>query len=166
VKGQRVAFAHVRRNCGTLTVPPGWTFPQERRVVTAVFKIRSGAGNDIFSTIRGFVVRDKNRLGQILYVRGPEILVVVDYAENVEWYRKAVGALDAPGVGDATRVVQVEAAKAAEVARRIEDRFRWRSPSCRPRVVIEDREDKLMIVARDDDAREIDAILALSPGRR
>jgi hypothetical protein len=118
--GVTILFAHLRRNFPCKLGPPfpvvsvdeAWKHPDE--VVSCVMKIQHGAGNDIFATVRGLLVRDVNRIGNILYVRGPEALIIVDFGSNVDYYAKMIRALDIPEGN--TRVFDLEHANAEDLA--------------------------------------------------
>ncbi len=103
VVGQTILFAHLRRNFPAKVGPPFRTVTVEEaakrpdEVVTALIPIKHGSGNDIFATVRGLLVRDVNRIGNILYVRGPEMIIIVDFGMNVSYYASVIRALDAPG---------------------------------------------------------------------
>lgn len=92
--------AHHRRNLSQKVGPP-WDLieglaPDDDRLVTSVVSIRHGAGNAIFATMRGLLMRDTNRIGNILYVQGSEVIVVCDLAANVRYYQDVIAALDRP----------------------------------------------------------------------
>lgn len=99
----KLLVAHHRRNLAQKEGPP-WKpvvtgrlpLPTEHKLVTYVARIRHGAGNSIFATLRGLLTRDTNRVGNILYVQGPETLIVVDFAHKVRYYRDLIRLLDQP----------------------------------------------------------------------
>lgn len=105
-EGRTVTYVHHRRNLSQRVPPPfrivapGEALPQREEVVTAFVPVKNGAGPDIFATLRGLLTRDMNRIGNILYVRGPETIIVSDFAANVDYYSKLIRQLD-----DATPVV-------------------------------------------------------------
>jgi hypothetical protein len=83
--------AHARSNCGgTGTCTP--LFSPE--LVTGVFPIQYGAGQQIFATIRGLITRDVARVGNILFTQGPDVLVIVDLPENMRYYRRVIAAAE------------------------------------------------------------------------
>jgi hypothetical protein len=109
-----IFFAHLRRNIPARLGPP---FPvvsvdelasRGDEIVTTVMNVKNGAGNDIFATVRGLLVRDVNRIGNILYVRGPETIIIVDFAYNCSYYAKIIQSLDVPGAGMNTRVFDLQ----------------------------------------------------------
>lgn len=92
--------AHHRRNLNQKVGPP-WDLveglaPDDLRLVTCVVQVRHGAGNSIFATIRGMLTRDTNRIGNILYVQGPEVIIIVDLAPSVRYYQEIISKLDQP----------------------------------------------------------------------
>ena len=119
--GPWVIRAHHRRNLATKEPPP-WRYvessevPDHDELVTAVFQIKNGAGNNIFATLRGFGARDMNRVGNMLYVPGPEIIIVVDLASKVRYYARLIEALDSPGPRKEMRVFQIVNAPVQELA--------------------------------------------------
>jgi hypothetical protein len=122
VDGRWLMLAHLRRNIAQRAGPPfkvieaGEELPKREEIVTAVVQVKHGAGNDIFATVRGLLVRDVNRIGNILYVRGPEVIIFVDFAPNVDYYTKIVKALDVPAPRAATKELRLERAMATEAA--------------------------------------------------
>src|SRR5205814_4459164 len=108
---------HLRRNIPAKLGPPfpvvdDKTLPPREELLTALVQVTNGAGNDIFATVRGLLVRDVNRIGNILYVRGPEVIIIVDYSANVEYYLKIIRALDVQAPGQITRVIPIQYAPA------------------------------------------------------
>jgi general secretion pathway protein D len=129
VNGHMIVFAHLRRNIPAKLGPPfpvvdENTLPPREEIVTAVIQVTNGAGNDIFATVRGLLVRDVNRIGNILYVRGPEVIIIVDYSANVEYYLKIIRALDVQAPGQITRVIQINFAPAEDIVRVIQTLLR------------------------------------------
>ncbi|MBI3722544.1 hypothetical protein HY251_01095 [bacterium] len=128
--GRWILFAHLRRNLGTKLDPPfpviekGGELPKREQFVTAFIQILHGAGNDIFATVRGLLARDTSRTGNILYVRGPEVVIIVDFAPNVEYYTKIIRALDVQAPGQVTRVIQIHNAPSEDIARVVQQLFR------------------------------------------
>jgi hypothetical protein len=127
--GGKILFAHLRRNFAPKAAPPfrvfgyGEELPKGEEIVTAVVQVRNGAGSDIFATVRGLLVRDVNRIGNILYIRGPEVVVVVDFAKNVEYYTKIIRLLDVPSPNATFRVMHVRHGDARELASQLERLF-------------------------------------------
>jgi hypothetical protein len=107
---------HHRRNLNQKVGPP-WEFvegqaPDDDRLITCVTRIQHGAGNSIFATVRGLLTRDTNRIGNILYVQGPEVIIIVDLARNVRFYQQVITALDLPAQRFRTRITVLEAPRA------------------------------------------------------
>lgn len=136
VNGHWIMFAHLRRNIPAKVGPPfpvvradsneekSEKMPPREEIVTAVIQVNNGAGNDIFATVRGLLVRDVNRIGNILYVRGPEVIIIVDYASNVEYYLKVIRALDVQAPGQITRIIQINFAPAEDIVRVVQSLLR------------------------------------------
>lgn len=100
VERDGVLEVHHRRNLSQRVGPP-WDYVEGRvapgdRVVTAVMPVEHGKGMEIFTVIRALLTRDTNRIGNILFVQGPDTIVVVDLAHNVSYYQDLVAALDRP----------------------------------------------------------------------
>ncbi len=94
----------------------GPVMPETQEIVTAIIPIEHGAGNDIFSNLRGLAQRDRDRTGTMLYVRGPEVIIVTDLARKVAYYQELVRALDVPAPGQVIEVRTVVHAQATELA--------------------------------------------------
>lgn len=108
---------HHRRNINQKCGPP-WDYvegaaPDDDRLITCVTRIHHGAGNSIFATIRGLLTRDTNRIGNILYVQGPEVIIIVDMASKVRYYQQVIEAMDRAAPTYRTRVTVFEAPRAA-----------------------------------------------------
>ncbi len=96
-----VVRVHHRRNFNQKEGPPWRVVPADAvpghdELVTTLFRIQHGAGNNIFATVRGLLTRDTNRIGNILYVPGSEIIIVVDLAPKVRYYADVIAGLDVP----------------------------------------------------------------------
>jgi hypothetical protein len=118
-----VLIAHTRRFMAHRVappfriVPPGAPLVPGDEAVTTFVPVKTRNAGDIFAAVRGLLVRDLNRFGNILYIRGPEIIVIVDLARNADYYRRCIEALDTAPPAFATRVMPVAHAPAGEVAR-------------------------------------------------
>lgn len=119
--GPFVIRAHHRRNINQKEGPPwryvaGQDVPDYDELVTAVFQVKHGAGNSIFATVRGLLTRDTNRIGNILYVQGPEVIIIVDLASKVRYYARVIEALDVAGPRKEMDIFQVNFAPVQELA--------------------------------------------------
>lgn len=119
--GPFVIRAHHRRNINQKEGPPwryvpGEEVPDFDELVTAVFQVKHGAGNSIFATVRGLLTRDTNRIGNILYVQGPEVIIIVDLASKVRYYARVIEALDVAGPRKLMKSFQVNFAPVQELA--------------------------------------------------
>jgi general secretion pathway protein D len=119
--GPWVIRAHHRRNLAQKEGPPwryvkGDDLPDHEELVTAVFQIKNGAGQQIFATVRGLLTRDTNRIGNILFVQGPEVLIIVDLASKVRYYRRVIEALDVAGPRKQMKIYQVSFAPVQDLA--------------------------------------------------
>jgi hypothetical protein len=122
VGGHPVFFAHLRRNLPARVGPPFRLVapealdPRSEEIVTTLVPIRHGNGNDIFATVRGLLVRDVNRIGNILYIRGAEQIGIVDYSKNVDYYARIIQALDIPSPDARFAVFSLEHISAEDAA--------------------------------------------------
>ncbi len=113
--------AHHRRSISQKEGPP-WRYvegdevPEHDEIVTAVFQIKNGAANSIFATVRGLQTRDTNRIGNILYVPGPEVLIIVDLASKVRYYGRVIEALDVEGPRQRMEIYQINYAPVQDLA--------------------------------------------------
>jgi general secretion pathway protein D len=119
--GPYVIRAHHRRNINQKEGPPWRYVPGEQvpdfdELVTAVFQIKNGAGQSIFATVRGLLTRDTNRIGNILFVQGPEVLIIVDLASKVRYYARVIEALDVAGPRKEMEIYQVNFAPVQDLA--------------------------------------------------
>ncbi|MBX3470274.1 MAG: hypothetical protein KF878_25690 [Planctomycetes bacterium] len=119
--GPYVIRAHHRRNINQKEGPPwryvaGKDVPDYDELVTAVFQVKHGAGNSIFATVRGLLTRDTNRIGNILYVQGPEVIIIVDLASKVRYYARVIEALDVAGPRKEMKIFQVNFAPVQDLA--------------------------------------------------
>lgn len=119
--GPWVLRAHHRRNLAQKEGPPwryvrGEDVPNHEEIVTAVFQVKHGAANSIFATVRGLLTRDSNRIGNILYVQGPEVIIIVDLASKVRYYGRVIEALDVPGPRKIMKIYQIQHAPVQDMA--------------------------------------------------
>lgn len=80
--------------------------------VTLVYEVQHGSGSSIFANLRGILSRDASRVGNILYVQGPERLIISDFAPKVARYRQLIQILDRPATS-ASQLVTVYEVPAA-----------------------------------------------------
>lgn len=119
--GPWIIRAHHRRNLPQKETPPwryveGKDVPDHEELVTAVFQIEHGAGNAIFATVRGLLTRDPNRVGNILYVPGAEVLIIVELSSRVRYYGRVIEALDVAGPRQEMKIYQITYAPVQELA--------------------------------------------------
>ena len=82
--------------------------PSYNAPVTLVYQVKNGSGSALFANLRGLLSRDSLRLGNILYIRGPEQIVIFDLAPKVAYYREILRNLDKPDVKPSQRVLIYE----------------------------------------------------------
>jgi hypothetical protein len=103
LESERDLYAlHTRELQGKIQVQNQQTFtgdaplPQLNRPITWTCEIKNGAGSAIYANLRGILARDPSRAGNILYIQGPEKLIVTDLAPKVSYYRDLIRQLDRP----------------------------------------------------------------------
>lgn len=102
----------------TPIVGAGAPLPPREEIVTAILQVTHGSAPDIFQNLRQIqAIRDQNRVGSMLYVRGPEAILIVDFVSSVEYYSRLVRAMDVRAPGQVTRVFHVSFAPVDEAAR-------------------------------------------------
>jgi type II secretory pathway component GspD/PulD (secretin) len=178
VDGKWVTHAHCRRNLNMHMAPPfpvvgnDEALPKREQVVTAFVPVKNGCGADIYANVRGLLTRDVNRVGNILYVRGPEVLIVVDLAKNVDYYREVIRRLDVMPLGPETRVFSLARAPAAYAARTIQTLFcpssrsaPDKAPDVREPVVVSDpRTNQLFVTANADTLAQVEKVVSSLDG--
>lgn len=163
--GARILFAHLRRNLPARAAPPFPVVPVEElsahegQIVTTIVDVKNGAGNDIFATVRGLLVRDVNRIGNILYVRGPETIILVDFAENVAYYAKIIAAMDVPA-GAQARVFHLQHASAEEAASAVCPLFSDDAARTGTRITVCPRANDIVVRGSAGDVKAVADILA------
>lgn len=136
--GDILIKAILKRDIPTVEVPPfpiklkNGDFNIKNEVVTAVIQIDHGAGSEIFQNLRGILNQDRSRAGEILYIRGPEVILVTDFAANVEYYRKIIKALDIRAPGQVMRLRRLEFAIPSEITQVLSQLFAANQPQNRP----------------------------------
>lgn len=104
------------QNPATSILGPGDPLPQREEIVTAIVQVTHGTAADIFQNLRQVqMVRDQNRVGSLFYVRGPEVIIIVDFASSVDYYTRLVRAMDVRAPGQVTRVLHVTFAPVEDV---------------------------------------------------
>ncbi len=95
---------------------PGTDLPDHDEVVTAVFQMENGAGSAIYANLRGILARDPTRGGNILYIQGPELLIITDATSNVRYYSRLIQALDVAGPRKKLYPFTIKFAEASQLA--------------------------------------------------
>lgn len=95
---------------------PGTSLPDHDEVVTAVFQVENGAGSAIYANLRGILARDPTRGGNILYIQGPELLIITDATSNVRYYNRLIQALDVAGPRKKLESFPIKYAEASQLA--------------------------------------------------
>jgi len=72
--------------------------PELNQAITWTCTIKHGAGSAIYANLRGILARDPTRAGNILYIQGPEKLILTDLAPRIRYYRGLIRALDVKSV--------------------------------------------------------------------
>lgn len=87
------------------------SLPRTNTYISLSYRVRYGAGSAIYANLRGILARDPGRTGNILYVQGPERLIITDFAPSVEAYRQLLRSLDQPLSGQLVTLYQVPGAR-------------------------------------------------------
>lgn len=121
-EGRLLIRAHVQRNLQGKEVPPypietnSKNLPDREEIVTAIVQIRHGAGADIYQALRTLKRRDRRRIGDILHVRGPEVLIIADLAPNVSYYTEIARSLDIKADGQMLTIRKLRWSVASELS--------------------------------------------------
>lgn len=97
---ERVRAMHHRSAQSRIQLSAGKIYTQDQALptyntpVTLVYQVKSGAGSTMFANLRGLMSRDSLRLGNVLYIQGPERIVITDLAPKVAYYREVMRKLD------------------------------------------------------------------------
>jgi hypothetical protein len=86
--------------------------PQLNTPVTLVYQVKSGAGAAIYANLRGLLSRDSTRMGNILYIQGPERILICDLAPKVAYYREVLRSMDVVATQPRQKVTIYEVADA------------------------------------------------------
>ena len=180
VEGKWITYAHCRRNVSMRVAPPfpvvgsEGDLPKREQIVTACVAIKNGSGQDIYANLRGLLTRDVNRLANVLYVRGPEVMILVDFPKNVDYYRNIIRQLDVKPLGPETRVFSLARAPAAYAARTIQTLFcpssrsapdKAQAPDVREPVVVSDpRTNQLFVTANADTLAQVEKVVSSLDG--
>ncbi|MBI4575057.1 MAG: hypothetical protein HY722_02210 [Planctomycetes bacterium] len=89
--------------------------------ITAAVPVRHADPNGIFAVLRQIITRARGRVGDIVYVRGADVLIVKDLASNVAYYRRLVEALDVPARDEGVRRVDLGHLSAAQARAMVEE---------------------------------------------
>jgi hypothetical protein len=103
VETERTISVHARRNVATRQLPTpvfvrgNQALPSMNRPVMWIYHVRNGAASSIFANLRGMMSRDPTRYANILYVQGPELLIVRDLSRTLRLYQRTALELDGKG---------------------------------------------------------------------
>lgn len=106
--------------------------PRRSEVITAIIPIEHGAGSQIYQSMRGLISRDRNRAGAIFFVQGPEVMLITDFAPNVEYYSNIIRALDIEGPGQQLQIRDLEHALPSEISQVLQQLFQGEEKLARP----------------------------------
>jgi general secretion pathway protein D len=126
--GQILIKALLKRDIPNVESPPfpittDDRLPDRADIVTALIQIEHGAGSEIYQNIRGILNQDRSRAGEIIHIRGPEVILVTDFAPNVQYYRKIIKALDVRAPGQVMRLRRLEFAIPSEISQVLSQLF-------------------------------------------
>ncbi|MEZ0227899.1 MAG: secretin N-terminal domain-containing protein, partial [Planctomycetota bacterium] len=161
----------ISQSTSTPILQPGDAIPQREEIVTAILQVTHGTAADIYQNLRQIqAVREQNRVGSMLYVRGPEVIVIVDFASSVEYYTRLVRALDVRAPGQVTRVLHVTFAPVEDVVQVLGGLLRGPthgagvpviggSGQAPPNIIPDSRTNKLFVQCYADQLEEIQWIV-------
>ncbi len=134
--------------------------PAGNEVVTAVVELRVANVQQVFAQIRSVMARDRDRLGNIMYVSGSTRLIITDKADNVAYYKRIAAALDQPPSALSNRVLALKNARAGELAALLHNLLRARAnvqnerglgTTAQPQILSDDRTNQLVIIAQEEE---------------
>ncbi len=138
--------------------------PPVNEVVTAVVHVEYANVEQVFAQIRAMQARDRDRLGNIIYVKGQPDLIITDKAPNVEFYKRIIQAIDQPPEALILHTVKLENALAEEVAalatniinaKQTVETDRGLAVSAKPQILADRRTNKVIIFALEKDVNEL-----------
>ncbi len=138
--------------------------PSVNEVVTAVVHVEYANVEQVFAQIRAMMARDRDRLGNILYVKGQPDLIITDKAPNVRFYKTIIQAIDQPPEDLTIRTVQLKNALAEEVAALatniVNAKFtvqteRGLNVSAKPQILADRRTNKVILFALETDVSDL-----------
>lgn len=106
--------------------------PKRSEIITAIIPIQHGAGSQIYQSMRGLITRDRNRAGAIFFVEGPDVMLITDFAPNVEYYQSIIKALDIRAPGQEIRIRNMEHAIPSEISQVLQQLFQGEDGLARP----------------------------------
>lgn len=111
-----------RRLASPVLVKQDAPLPALNRPTTLVWEVRHGGASAIFANLRGVMSRDPSRFGTVLYVQGPEKILVTDLSRRLKTYQDLLGVLDQPGparvTGTTLALYEVSAARWSSLQRK------------------------------------------------
>jgi general secretion pathway protein D len=119
--GHLLIRVHMQRSIRPKEVGPfpivkkGEKIPDREEIVTTIIGVEHGAAFDIFQALRSLKRRDRRQVGGIFHVKGPELVIIADFAPAVRYYEKIIRALDVPGARQSISVRSLRWALASEL---------------------------------------------------
>lgn len=90
--------------------------PTREEIVTTIIGVKHGAAFDIFQALRSLKRRDRRQVGGIFHVKGPELIIIADFAPAVRYYEKIIRSLDVEGTKQAIAIRSLRWSVASELA--------------------------------------------------
>ncbi|HBP21965.1 MAG TPA: hypothetical protein DEA08_29800 [Planctomycetes bacterium] len=108
VEDERSLAIYTLRSLASRQLPPpvlvkgAAALPALNRPTTLVWEVQHGGASAIFANLRGVMSRDPSRFGNVLYVQGPEKILVTELAGRLKTYQDLLAVLDRPGPAQVT----------------------------------------------------------------
>lgn len=119
--GRLLIRVHMLRNVRAKEVAPyelvkPGDVPTREEIITTIIGVKHGAGFDIFQALRSLKRRDRRQVGGIFHVKGPELIIIADFAPAVKYYEKIIRSLDVAGSNQSISIRSLRWSVASELA--------------------------------------------------
>jgi general secretion pathway protein D len=145
---------------------------KDMQLVTAVIEVKYVDPKQVQQTIGNFLM-DKQGPGQLIAVQNQPVLIVRDFAPEVEYYKKIISAIDVPQRGVQLFIIRLENAAASDIANYLTQLGQRQRPFSRPgaqpgtptetgfeaQFVADSRTNKLIVLTFEENYPEIEKIV-------
>ncbi|MDF1663768.1 MAG: secretin N-terminal domain-containing protein [Planctomycetota bacterium] len=119
--GRLLIRVHMLRNVRAKEVAPypliePKDIPTREEIITTIIAVKHGAAFDIFQALRSLKRRDRRQVGGIFHVKGPELIIIADFAPAVNYYEKIIRSLDVAGTNQSISIRSLRWSVASELA--------------------------------------------------